>query len=46
MKVTVIPIVIGALGTITKRLAGEFGKKSTSEDYPNYSVCEISQNTE
>ena len=47
MKVTVIPIVIGALGTITKGTkAGGLGNKRTSGDHSNYSIVEIRQNTE
>ena len=45
MKVTVIPIVIGALGTVTKGLVQGPGNK-TSGDHPNYSIIEIGQNTE
>ena len=45
MKVTVIPIVIGALGTVTKGLV-----KGQEEleiiDYPNYSTVKFGQNTE
>ena len=44
MKVTVIAIVIGALGTVTKRLV--LGNKKLSGDHPNYSIVEIDQNTE
>ena len=50
MKVTFIPIVIGVLGTVTKRLVGKgtggFGKNRTSGDHPNYGISEIGQNTE
>ena len=42
MKVTVIPIVIGALGTGP----GGFENERTSGDHPNYSIIEIGQNTE
>ena len=48
MKVTVILIVIGALGTLTKGLVqGLKGleKKRTSRDHPNYSIIKIDQNT-
>ena len=48
MKVTVILIVTGALGTVTKRLVlglGGFGNKTTIGDHPNYSIVEIGQNT-
>ena len=46
-KVTVIPFVSGALGTITKRLgkrAGRVGNQK-SEDHPGFSIVEIGQNT-
>ena len=49
MKVTVIPIVIGALGKVTKELVkknGGLGTKKTSGNNPNYSIAEIGQNTE
>ena len=46
MKVTVIPIVIGALGTVTKGFMQGLGNKRTSGDYPNYRFIEIGQNTE
>ena len=41
MKVTLIPIVIGALGTKT----GGLVNKGTSWDYPNYRIIKIGQNT-
>ena len=47
MQVTIIPIVIGTLGTVTKgvvqRLEGPSNKR-TSGDYPNYSIAKIGQN--
>ena len=49
MKVTIIPIVIGAFGTVTKGLlkgAGRLGSWRTSGDHANYSIIENSQNTE
>ena len=49
MKVTFIPIVIGGLGTVTKRInkrTGGLGSKKTSGDHPNYYTNEIGQNTE
>ena len=46
MKVTVIPIVIGALGTVTKGLVQGFGSGRMSGENPNYSIVEIDQNTE
>ena len=42
MKVTVIPIIIEALGTILGRL----GNQRTSEDHPDYSIIKIDQNSE
>ena len=44
-----IPIVIGALGTVTKGLIQELKDweiKRASENHPNYSIIEIGQNTE
>ena len=49
MKVTIIPIVIGASGTVTKGLfqgTGGLGSWRTSGDHPNYSIIENDQNTE
>ena len=49
MKLTVIPIVISALGTDTKKLdigTGGLGNKRTSGDHPNHSIIKIGQNTE
>ena len=49
IKATVIPIVISALGTVTKGLikgTGGFGNKGTSGDHPNYIIIKIGQNTE
>ena len=46
MEVTVIPIVIGALRTIPKDQVKRFSNKKASEDYPNYSVVKIGQNSE
>ena len=43
MKVTIVPIVIGALGTVTK---GGLGSWRTCRDYPNDSIAEDGQNTE
>ena len=45
MKVTVIPIVIGALGTVPKELVKGLEGLDTSGDHPNYSIVEIGQNT-
>ena len=42
MRITVIPIIIGALGTVT----GGIRNKRTSGDHPNYRIIEIDQNIE
>ena len=49
MKVTVIAILIGALGTITKSLdkrAGGVGDRSTSGNHHDYNLIKIGQNSE
>ena len=51
MKVTIAPIVIGALGTITKGLLKgmedlEVGGRRTDRDYPNDSIAKNDQNPE
>ena len=49
MKMKIIPIVIGALGTVTKRINKRtegLGNMSTSGDNPNYRIAMIGQNTE
>ena len=50
MKVTVIPIVIGAVSTVAKRLVQGFedlGIKRMSGDHPNYySIIGMGQNSE
>ena len=49
MKLTIIPIEIGAFGTVTKGLlegTGGLGNWRTSEDHPNYYIIENGQNTE
>ena len=49
MKVTIIPIVIGAFGTVAKKTVTRTegsGNNGTSGDCPNYSIVEIGQNTE
>ena len=49
MKVTVIPIVIGALGKISKGLVKglkKFRNQRASRDHPDYSIAKIGQNTE
>ena len=48
MKVTIVPIVIGALGTVTKGLLKgleDLGSWRTGRDYPNYSIAVDGQNT-
>ena len=44
MKVTVIPSVIGTLGTISKG-TGRLENKRASRDHPNDSIIKIGQNT-
>ena len=44
MKVTIIPIVIGAFGII--KGPGRFGSLLPSGDHPNNSIFENGQNTE
>ena len=44
MQVTIIPIVIGAFGTVTKGTRG-LGSWRTSGDHPNDSIIENGQNT-
>ena len=49
MRVTVIPIVIGAFRIVPKGLekgTGRVGNWRTSRGHPNYSIIEISQNNE
>ena len=48
MKVAVIPIVSGALGTIFRGLIRglELGNLRTNRDHPNYNIVKIGQNTE
>ena len=46
IKVTIIPLVIGAFCTVTKGLFKGIGGRRTSGDYPNYSIIENGQNTE
>ena len=45
MKVTFIPIVIGAFGTVTKALSKGL-EDLEIRDYPNYYIFENGQNTE
>ena len=49
MKMTVILVVIGALGIVSKGLGtgfGGLGNKRAREDHSNYSIVEMGQNTE
>ena len=49
MKVTIMPIAIGAFGEVTKVLLkglGGFGSWQPGGDYPNNSFIEDGQNTE
>ena len=49
MKVVMIPIVIGAIGTVLQRLGkdtGRVGNRSTKRDYTDCSVVEIGKNIE
>ena len=47
MQVTIIPIVIGALGTVTKGLLkGLEDLEVGGRDRPNYNIIENGQNTE
>ena len=49
MKVTIVPIVIGAFGTITKWLLKGLeglGSWQTGRDYPNDSIAKNGQKTE
>ena len=49
MKVTIVPIVIGALSTVTKGLLkgpGGLGSWRTGRDYPNDSIAKNGQNPE
>ena len=49
MKVTIVPIVIGAFGTITKGFlkgTGGLGIWRMGRDYPNDSITENGKNTE
>ncbi len=46
---TVIPVVIGALGTIKGLISTRTGgleNKRMSRDHPNYGIVKIGQNTE
>ena len=47
MEVSIVPIVVGAFGTVTIiKGPGGFGSWRTSGDHPNDSVIEDGQNTE
>ena len=46
MKVMIVQIVIGALGTITKGLLKGFGNWRTGRDYRNNSIAKNGQNPE
>ena len=49
MKMTIIPLVIGDLRTVTKVLVKgleDLEKNRTSGDHPNYGISEIGENTE
>ena len=49
MKVSIIPIVIGSFGTVTKGLLKgleDYGSWRTNGDHPNYSIVENNLNTE
>ena len=48
MKETVIPITIGALGTVQKvgKKTGGFGNKRKNRDHPDNGVIEIIYNTQ
>ena len=49
MKVTIVPIVISSLGTVTKGFikgSGGLGSWQTGRDYPNDSITDDGQNTE
>ena len=43
MRVTIVPIMIGAFGIIKR--PGELGSWRTGSDYPNDSIAENGQNT-
>ena len=48
MKVTVIPVVLGLLGTVTKRISTEIGglrNKKSGGGHQNYNFIKIGQNT-
>ena len=46
MKVTVIPIILGALGTVPKGLERRLEELQIGGDYPDYIFVKVGQNTE
>ena len=49
MKVSILPIVIGAFGTVTKRIIKgprRYGSWRPSGGHPNFTIIENGQNTE
>ena len=44
MEMTMMPIVIGEIGTVANVLVKGLTDTGTSGDYPDYSIVEISQN--
>ena len=46
MKMTVIPIVIGSLSTVTKGSIKGLGNMRTIVGHPNFSIIKIDQNAE
>ena len=49
MRVAIIPLVIGTLGTVPRRQekkTGEIENQRTNRVYPNNNIAEIGQNTE
>ena len=46
MRVTMIPIVIGAFGTVPKSLERRQRNRRTKPDHPDYNIIKIDQNTE
>ena len=46
MKVTIVPIVIGAFGTVTKGLLKGLEDLEVGGDHPNNSIIENGQSTE
>ena len=46
MRLTVVSILIGELGTVPMGLEKGVGIFKTSQDHPNYSIVEVGQKTE